>query len=70
MELARTQGERDTPRSPVGIRITQEELAGMVGARRESVNKELRAFEQRGLLILARGRILLPRPEGLGALDG
>ena len=64
-ELARTQGERLGPRAPISIQITQGELASLVGARRESVNKELRAFAQRDLVTLQRGHILIRNPEVL-----
>ena len=65
LELARTQGERTGPHAPISIQITQGELASLVGSRRESVNKELHAFAQRGLLIIQRGRILIKDPEVL-----
>lgn len=58
-ELARAQRKGAAPLSPLTIQATQAELAAMVGAARESVNKELRALEARGLIRVARGRILL-----------
>jgi len=64
-ELARDQGEGTTPTGPWTVQVTQQELAAMVGATRESVNKELRALEARGLIRGGRGRILLLRPEAL-----
>jgi CRP-like cAMP-binding protein len=63
LELAETQGERDRPQGPVTIRVTQAELAAMVGATRESINKELRTLEIRGILQLGRSRVVLLRPE-------
>jgi CRP/FNR family cyclic AMP-dependent transcriptional regulator len=54
---------------PQGIRIesrmTQGELAAMAGASRESVNRALRGFEQRGLIRWDSGRITIKRPEQL-----
>lgn len=66
-ELARAQGESATARGPWTVRVTQTELAAMVGATRESVNKELRALEAEGLIRVARGRILLLRPGAVSA---
>lgn len=69
LDLAQTQGERETGKGPRTILVTQSELAAMVGATRESVNRELRTLEARGLIRVDRGRILLLRPEALGARD-
>lgn len=44
---------------PPVCRVTQGELAGLVGATRESVNKWLGQFERRGLLSRRRGAITL-----------
>jgi CRP/FNR family cyclic AMP-dependent transcriptional regulator len=44
---------------PPVCRVTQNELAGLVGATRESVNKWLGKFERRGLLSRRRGAITL-----------
>ena len=49
----------------VPVRLSQAELASMVGTTRESVNKWLRAFEQRGLIRRVRRQIVLLRPEEL-----
>ena len=65
LELACAQGERTGARAPMKIQITQGELASLVGARRESVNKELRAFARRGMLTIERGHVLIRNPEGL-----
>jgi len=58
----------ETAGAPV-VRITQVELAAMVGATRETVNKELRALEGRGIIRLERGRIVLEHPEALTSRD-
>ncbi|HJM89695.1 MAG TPA: Crp/Fnr family transcriptional regulator [Dehalococcoidia bacterium] len=41
------------------IRITQSELASMVGSSREAVNKHLKQFEQSGFVALRRGVIVV-----------
>ncbi|MEX0786097.1 MAG: Crp/Fnr family transcriptional regulator [Dehalococcoidia bacterium] len=47
------------------VRITQTELASMLGVSRESVNKQLNAFARRGWLKLGRGAVTLLDPEAL-----
>jgi CRP/FNR family transcriptional regulator, cyclic AMP receptor protein len=56
--LARFAGDHGEP-GPAGVTvsITQEELARMVGASRESVNRALASFSARGLLRTGGGRI-------------
>ena len=55
-------------RGPIQVRLTQEELASLVGISRESVNKHLRAWQEQGLVSLGRGRLQVLRPEKLRAL--
>jgi CRP/FNR family transcriptional regulator/CRP/FNR family cyclic AMP-dependent transcriptional regulator len=69
LDLAHTQAGRVSLKGPQTIRVTQSELAAMVGATRESVNRELRALESRELIRVERGRILLQRPEALSAME-
>lgn len=54
--LAATQGVPATS-GGARIRITQAELASMLGVTRESVNKELQAFAARGWLRTSRGAV-------------
>jgi CRP-like cAMP-binding protein len=52
--------------STIGIRLTQTDLAGLVGASRESVNKVLGYFRRRGYLTLDdQHRITLLKPDEL-----
>jgi CRP-like cAMP-binding protein len=46
-------------------RLTQSELAGLVGATRESVNKWLGYYERQGLIERQRGSVTILKPEGL-----
>jgi CRP-like cAMP-binding protein len=48
-------------------RLTQGELAAMVGASRETVNRALRGFEQRGLIGWEASRIIILKPDQLRA---
>jgi CRP-like cAMP-binding protein len=66
LELA---GGTDGALPPAGTvipdRLKQSELASLVGATRESINKWLGAFERQGLIRYEKGQIVLLRPAGL-----
>jgi CRP/FNR family transcriptional regulator/CRP/FNR family cyclic AMP-dependent transcriptional regulator len=65
LELADAYGER-TPRGTViGLRLTQQELARMVGATRESVNKHLGAYRARGIIDVDRQRFVIVKRDEL-----
>jgi CRP/FNR family transcriptional regulator, cyclic AMP receptor protein len=67
LELAAPGGTGELP--PAGAvlpdRMKQGELASLVGATRESVNKWLGSFERQGLIKYDKGQITLLRPSGL-----
>jgi CRP-like cAMP-binding protein len=67
LELATEPGAADLP--PPGAiipdRMKQGELAALVGATRESINKWLGSFEKQGLISYDKGQITLLRPSGL-----
>jgi CRP/FNR family transcriptional regulator, cyclic AMP receptor protein len=65
LELAQDHGTTGPDGIAIGLRLTQSELAAMVGATRATVNKHLRAFRARGVLDMQRGRIVIRRPEEL-----
>jgi CRP/FNR family transcriptional regulator/CRP/FNR family cyclic AMP-dependent transcriptional regulator len=65
LELAETYGYPSPEGIVIGLRLTQQELATMVGATRESVNKHLRAYRARGILELDRQRIVIRKPREL-----
>lgn len=48
--------------------LTQEEIAGLIGASRESVSRNLRALEEEGILELGRGRVIIQDRERLSDL--
>jgi CRP/FNR family transcriptional regulator, cyclic AMP receptor protein len=61
-DLARIYGGGGT--EPVTIPLSQEDLAGLVGTTRETVNRVLQDEQERGTVSLARRRItILPRSE-------
>jgi CRP-like cAMP-binding protein len=67
LELAGTSGDGALPPAGVVIpdRMKQAELASLVGATRESINKWLGSFEKQGLIRYEKGQITLLRPSGL-----
>ena len=50
---------------PVRVRITQEDLASMLGVSRQSVNKQLNLFAREGWIALGRGHVMLKDPVAL-----
>jgi CRP-like cAMP-binding protein len=69
LDLAQGRGLPQPAGGSAEVRITQTELATMVGASRETVNKELRVLEGRGLLRVQRGKIAIPNPAALRAVE-
>jgi CRP/FNR family transcriptional regulator, cyclic AMP receptor protein len=67
LDLARGDGETEPGGALVCPRLTQSELASMVGVTRESVNKWLRHYERNGLITRRRGRLVILDPLRLGA---
>jgi CRP/FNR family cyclic AMP-dependent transcriptional regulator len=65
LRLLDAQGQPDQPDTVIAARLSQAELAAMVGTRRESVNRWLRFYEQQGLIRYERGQITVLRPDGL-----
>ena len=47
------------------ISIDQEDLADILGATRQSINRELKSLESRGVIALGRGRVTLILADGL-----
>jgi CRP-like cAMP-binding protein len=75
LDLGDTFGIREAGRIRIGVKITQNDLASMIGATRESINKQLKALRDQGLVrisggtieILNRGRLvqkarIIPKP--------
>lgn len=67
LDLAARNGQPIVPGIRIESRLTQGELAAMVGASRETVNRALRGFEQRGLIGWDANRIMILQPEQLRA---
>jgi CRP/FNR family transcriptional regulator, cyclic AMP receptor protein len=65
LELAHDYGTSGPDGIAISLRLTQVELAAMVGATRESINKHLSTFRARGVLDMQRGHIVIRRPDEL-----
>ena len=65
LELAESQGERVAGAIRIAPHLTQSDLAALVGTSRESVNKWLGFYQQRGIVQLDAGTIVICRPQEL-----
>ncbi len=65
LELSETFGEKVDDGVQIALRLRQQDLANMVGANRESVNRYLSAMENQGLIRMERQRITLLKPQEL-----
>jgi CRP-like cAMP-binding protein len=63
--LAEEHGKHPIVGGPVEVRLPQQDLADLVGTTRESVNKQLRAWEEDGIVELGRGRVVLKSIDAL-----
>ena len=68
LALGEQYGKRPIVGGPVEVRLPQQDLADLVGTTRESVNKQLRAWEEEGIVELGRGRVVLKKPASLEAV--
>ena len=68
LALAAEHGVRPVVGGPVEIRLSQQDLADLVGTTRESVNKQLRIWEDGGIVSLGRGRTVLKQPKLLAEI--
>lgn len=63
--LAETHGRPVGDGVEIDMHLTQQDLASMIGATRESVNKQLSLLRDRGLLTIDRQRIMILKPQAL-----
>lgn len=68
LDLASGYGIATPEGTLLSLHLSQEDLARMLGATRQSVNKELRALTTQGLLAVRAGRLLLPDARQLQSL--
>jgi CRP/FNR family transcriptional regulator/CRP/FNR family cyclic AMP-dependent transcriptional regulator len=63
LELAGAHGRPTGKATEIRVALTQEELAGLIGATRQRVNKLLGIYEEQGAIARQRRRIVILRPE-------
>lgn len=63
-------GEACETGSRIGMRLSQLDLGNMIGTSRESVNKQMRAWTEDGILPMDRGIVTIRRREVLETLAG
>ena len=68
LSLSEQYGKRPIVGGPIEVWMPQQDLADLVGTSRESVNKQLRAWEEDGIVELGRGRVILKQPDSLEAV--
>src|SRR5262249_45041605 len=68
VELARLYGSDEG--ETVEVPLTQEELAGLAGTSRATVNQVLRAEQEKGTVELRRGKTLVTDADALARRDG
>lgn len=66
--LARNYGKPTAEGTLIDLKLPQQALGDMVGTSRESINKQLRAWSQAGLLTSSRGYITVRDPDELEML--
>jgi CRP-like cAMP-binding protein len=65
LDLGDTFGIREGGQVRIGVKITQKDLASMIGATRESINKQLKALRDQGLVRMSGGTIEILNRERL-----
>jgi CRP/FNR family cyclic AMP-dependent transcriptional regulator len=65
LDLADKHGRAEDKGVAIDLKLTQQDLAAMVGATRESVNKHLGWMRDHGLIQLDRQRIVILKPDDL-----
>jgi CRP-like cAMP-binding protein len=68
--LAKIYGEKTEAGIRVDLKLSQEEWGDLVGATRESINKQVRAWTEQGLISMDRGYIVVHRTADLEKLAG
>jgi len=67
IRLAANYGTREGAELRLGVRLSQKDLGTLIGASREKVNRQIRAWEQAGALMHERGYMIICKPEILAA---
>ena len=70
IKLAGDYGKPVGPAVRIGIKLSQNDLSRLVASSRESVNKQMRAWEDEGLVLKEGGLLTIKRPDELKRMCG
>jgi len=65
LALTRYYGQETATGTQISLRLSQQEIGNLVGTSRESINKQLRIWEEEGLITFKNGYITIPQPKKL-----
>ena len=65
IKLAASYGEAQGDRIRFNIKISQQELANIIGSSREVVNRHLRSLQSEGVISVDHGHLVIEQPEYL-----
>jgi len=66
LELGQKHGVKTDRGIEIGLRLTQQDLADLVGASRVAINKQLKMFKIKGLIDVDKHQLIITRPKELG----
>jgi len=65
LQLAASHGTKTGEGLEINLKLTQQDIANLVGATRVAVNKQLRRYQNLGVIKMSRNRIIILHPEDL-----
>jgi CRP-like cAMP-binding protein len=65
LELAQQHGQVETEGVRISLSLNQSDLASLIGATRESINKALGTFRRNGYILVEQSRITIVDPDAL-----
>lgn len=68
MAMASAYGHQQDNGLRIKLKLSQEEWGDLVGATRESINKQFRAWTKEGLILMEKGCVVLAQPEEMQRL--
>lgn len=69
LRLAESHGQTTPAGRRIDLKFSQREIGSLVGLTRESINKQLREWQKRGLIRVDKGAITIPDPTALDPED-
>ena len=66
LELGQKHGVKTDRGLEIGVRLTQQDLANLVGASRVAVNMQLKLFRSEGLIDISKQHFIITQPDELG----